>query len=58
MAGITNLVLSIAAFTSNLELDEIKIALESCTVSDIQQWTERCIGKTLLQRRKELFAGV
>lgn len=56
MAGITNLVLCIAAFTSSLNESDIKKALESTTVNDIKDWTEKNIGKTLLQKRRNFFA--
>ena len=52
MAGITNLTLSIAAFTSSLTDDVIKTALENTSINDIQKWTEDNIGKTLLKRRR------
>ena len=55
MAGITNLVLSIAAFTSNLDKREIKAAFESVRTLDIKLWTENFIGKTLFQKRREVF---
>jgi hypothetical protein len=56
MAGITNLVLCIAAFTSSLQDDEVKEALERTTIRDIKNWTNEFIGKTLLQKRREAFA--
>lgn len=58
MAGITNLVLSIAAFTSSLDENEIKKALEVTAVNDIKKWTEQFIGKTLLQKRKEALCPI
>lgn len=58
MAGITNLVLCIAAFTSSLEENEIKIALESTTMEDIKKWSSEFIGKTLLQKRREAFCPI
>jgi len=57
MAGITNLVLCIAAFTSSLEEDEIKEALETTTVAEVKRWTENHVGKTLLQKRREFLAA-
>jgi len=57
MAGITNLVLCIAAFTSSLEVCEIKEALETITVADVKHWTEKHVGKTLLQKRREFLAA-
>ncbi len=58
MAGITNLVLSIAAFTSTLEENEIKMALESTTMEDIKKWSNEFIGKTLLQKRRDAFCHI
>ena len=56
MAGITNLVLSIAAFTSSMQENTVKAALENTTVDDIKRWTKENIGTTLLQKRKTAFA--
>lgn len=53
MAGVTNLVLCIAAFTSSLNEEKIKNALETTTVNDIMDWTKEFIGETLLQKRKK-----
>ncbi len=53
MAGITNLVLCIPAFTSKLSQTEIKEALENTKVKDIKEWTKKNIGKTLLKRRRD-----
>jgi len=57
MAGITNLVLCIAAFTFSLEECEIKQALEATTVAEVRHWTENHVGKTLLQKRREFLAA-
>ncbi len=53
MAGITNLVLSIAAFTSSLTEDEVREAFEKIRKTDIKRWTDKFIGKTLIQKRRE-----
>lgn len=58
MAGITNLALCIAAFTSPLEENVVKKALESTTVGAIKKWTREFIGKTLIQKRREAFSSV
>lgn len=58
MAGITNLVLSIAAFTATLDKNEIKTALESTKMKDIKIWTDKFIGKTLLQKRREALSPI
>ena len=57
MAGITNLALCISAFTSNLDEGELKEALEKTTVEDIQKWTDKNIGMTLLKKSRELFSS-
>ena len=56
MAGITNLILCIAAFTFTLKEINIKKALESTVIADIKQWTDENIGKSLFQMRKEAYA--
>ena len=55
MAGITNLILSISAFTSTLNEEDIKEALENTIIYDVKDWTKKNIGKTLFQKRKEAF---
>ena len=55
MAGITNLILSLSAFTSTLNEEDIKKALENTIIYDVKEWTKRNIGKTLFQKRKEAF---
>ena len=55
MAGITNLILSIAAFTCSLDEEEIKCALEKTGIKDIKEWTKKNIGKTLFQKRREAY---
>ena len=56
MAGVTNLALSIPAFTSLLNEEDIKEALENTAMNDIKKWTKENIGTTLFQKRKEVFA--
>ena len=58
MAGITNLVLSIAAFTSSLDEGEIKKALEVTSTDDLKKWSEQFIGKTLFQKRREALCPI
>lgn len=56
MAGVTNLVLCIAAFALSLKKEEIKEALEATRMNDIKKWTLENIGKTLFQKRREIFS--
>jgi hypothetical protein len=55
MAGITNLALSIPAFTASLEKTEIKKALMITSINDVKRWTEKNIGTSLLKKRREAF---
>ena len=55
MAGVTNLILCLSAFTASLSEKNIKTALENTTINDIKVWTQKFVGKTLLQKRKEAF---
>jgi len=55
MAGITNLILCISAFTSNLDENTIKNALEKTTINHIKKWTKEFVGDTLLKRRRMAF---
>ena len=55
MAGITNLILSISAFTSSLGEEEIKTALENTVINDVKEWTKKTIGKSLFQKRREAY---
>jgi hypothetical protein len=56
MAGVTNLILCLSAFTSSLKENEIKKALEGTTINDIKEWTKEFVGKTLLQKRREVLS--
>jgi hypothetical protein len=55
MAGVTNLILCLSAFTSPLTEDEIKKCLENTTINDIKKWTNEIIGKTVFQQRREAY---
>lgn len=56
MAGVTGLVLCLAAFSSPLTKESIKEALESTRVDDVLDWIKKNIGQTLHQKRKLAFA--
>ena len=56
MAGITNLVLAIAAFTSNLEKDEIKTALESVQKVHVKTWTNKFIEKNVTTKASRILS--
>lgn len=56
MACLTNLSLSIAAFTSSLKENEVKMALENVKIKDIYNWTKENIGQSLLKKRRRLLS--
>lgn len=51
MVGITNLSLSLAAFTAQISTDDLKQAFQQTRVSDISKWTNSNIGETSLSKR-------
>lgn len=55
MVGITNLCLSIPAFTGNLGREGLLEAFESTKVENIENWTKSNIGKTTLAKRMEVL---
>ena len=51
MTGITNLSLSLAAFTGKLSKEEISEAIQSTRVENVKNWSEQNIGQTTLSKR-------
>ena len=51
MVGITNLSLSLAAFTGKLSLEEMKETFQDIKVDHVEKWTEKNIGITTLSKR-------
>lgn len=58
MAGITNLILCLAAFTCSFDEKEIKEALENTVIQDVKEWTKKNIGLTLFQKRREAYSFI
>jgi hypothetical protein len=56
MAGITDLALCLAAFTSTLSSQEIVDALEHTTCHAVTRWAHIYLGTTLLKKRREVFS--
>ncbi len=56
LSCVTNLCLSLAAFSSNLSKENIKLALEVTTVNDIKKWTLENIGTSLHQKRCQAYS--
>jgi len=57
MAGITNLALSISAFTCLLSENEIIKSLENTAIHDVKKWTRENIGETLFKKRRLAFCS-
>jgi hypothetical protein len=51
MTGITNLSLSLAAFTGNLSKEELNDAMKVTRVRNVADWTSKNIGETTLSKR-------
>jgi hypothetical protein len=58
MIGITNLSLTMAAFTCQLGMDQIKTSFEKVKNKDVSKWSEKNIGLTNMQRRKSILKKV
>lgn len=55
MVGITNLALSMAAFTHELNSEDIKTTMENVKTKEIKLWSRTNIGETNLQRRQRFL---
>jgi hypothetical protein len=55
MNGITDLVLLIPALTAKLEVESVKKAIDSCTVTDIEEWKKENLCNSLLVKRNAVF---
>ena len=57
MSGITDLVLIIPAFTSNLTIESVNEAIDSCTVKTIENWKKENLCNSLIAKRKRVFCN-
>jgi hypothetical protein len=55
MAGVTRLILVIAAFCSSLDEDFVRESMEKTTMSQVKQWTDINIGPTLYKKRNDIL---
>lgn len=55
MSGITDLVLIIPAFTSNLTVSAVNAAIDNCSVKDIEEWKRNNLCNSLLAKRRAVF---
>lgn len=56
MKEIGKAILTIPAFTSNVEAEEVKEAMETVSTKDVQEWIRENLGKSLFSKRKEAFS--
>jgi len=55
MKEVGKAVLTIPVFTSNLDYNEVKKAMETVSANDVKAWLDENIGETLFSRRKQAF---
>jgi hypothetical protein len=55
MKEIGRAVLTIPVFTSNVDYDEVRTAMESVSADDVRDWLKKNIGESLLAKRKQAF---
>jgi hypothetical protein len=55
MKEIGRAVLTIPVFTSNVEYNEVKMAMETVSAEDVSKWLKKNIGETLFTKRKHAF---
>lgn len=55
MAGVTRLILVIAAFCSPLDEDFVKESMENTTISQVKEWTDINVGQTLYKKRNDIL---
>ena len=55
MKEIGRAALTIPVFTSNVDYDEVRTAMESVSADDVRAWLKANIGESLLAKRKQAF---
>lgn len=55
MKEIGRAVLTIPVFTSNVDYDEVRTAMESVSDNDVQKWLKENIGESFFAKRKHAF---
>ncbi|MFA7231958.1 MAG: hypothetical protein WC071_12570, partial [Victivallaceae bacterium] len=48
-------VLTIPVFTSNVDYDEVRTAMETVSDNDVQKWLKENIGESFFAKRKHAF---
>ena len=55
MKEVGKAVLTMPVFTSNINTNEVKTAMESVSAKDVKAWLDKNIGKSLFAKRKQAF---
>ena len=55
MKEIGRAVFTIPVFTSNVEYEEVKNAMESISAKDVSEWLKENVGTSLFARLKQAF---
>jgi hypothetical protein len=53
---IGNLVLMIPVFTTRISCDTVKMAMESVRQIDVEKWSSRVFGQSMLSKRRTVFS--
>jgi len=56
MKEVGKAVLTIPVFTSNVNYDEVKAAMETISTKDVKAWLDENIGESLFAKRKKAFS--
>ena len=56
MKEVGKAVLTIPVFTSDVEYNEVKAAMESVSTKDVKAWLDENVGESLFARRKQAFS--
>ena len=56
MKEVGKAVLTMPVFTSNIDLEEVKMAMESVSTEDVKKWLDKNIGESLFSKRKKAFS--
>ena len=56
MKEVGKAVLTIPIFTSTVDHNEVKIAMESISSKDLKIWLDKNVGTSLFARRKQAFS--
>jgi len=58
MEEVGRTVLTMPVFTSEISLEEVKIAMENVSTQDVNNWLSQNIGDTLFAKRKRAYNSI